>query len=189
MSKKVINSIVKESGKKSLTKLADTAIFEPTPQMQRLKVKFWERFGSGPFSAGHQGSIGEDLVSQVTNSRRIIDWWRIGGFKDWFLDTQEETIRVKTLFNLALTELEKLILNPETQDSAKVQGLKLIMEINDKMPSRHKEKFMDEHIGKMDKAQLDSSTTDAAIDFLQRKGIKVVKEEIIDVKKKEDKEG
>lgn len=185
MSKKVINSIVEESGHKSLSKLTDAVIFEPTPTQLRLKAKFWERFGSGPFAAGHSESISGDLVAQVTNSRKLTDWWSKPGFRDWFLDTQEETFQVKALFGMALGELQKLILNPETQDGAKVQALKLIMEINDKMPNKNKEKFLDEHVGKMDKAQLDASTTDAAIEFLTRKGIKVVQESVIDVKSEE----
>jgi len=182
MSKKVLNSIVEQSGSKSLSKLADAAVFEPTPTQQKMKARFWERFGSGPFSAGHGGTITADLAEEITKSRAVKNWWAKPGFKDWFLDTQEETIQVKALFSMAVNELQKIILNPETQDSAKVNAIKLIMEINDKMPSRHKEKFMDEAVGKMDKNQLEAAAMDAAMDLLKRKGIKVVQEEVIDVK-------
>ena len=82
MGKKPINTIVKQSGQKTLPALADKVIFTPTPRQKQVKARFWVRFQPGPFSNPESLTLAE--IQRVTGVSGLKEWWPEPGFQDGF---------------------------------------------------------------------------------------------------------
>ena len=185
--KKPINTLVKESGKKSLAKLADSVLYAPSPSQQKAKARFFNRFESSPFLS--LDSITAVQAMEITGIRSIKDWWSKPGFKDWFLNRNEAGEKLEYLFSLALDTAEQILRDPEAQTNAKVQMIKIAAELADKMPSKHKEKFADKEIGEMNPERLNEFLDKAVVDYIKRKGLKLVEETTINVSPGEKEDG
>ena len=179
MSKKTINTLVKKSGKTSLKKMADSVIFKPSPIQNRIKIKFWKKFEGSPFAGGEEPSL--TLALQMTGASSLKEWWPLDGFKEWFFNKTEALEKTEYLYLTALDTLEDILRNPEAQASARVNAAKLVFEAADKMPSRYKEKYADEQVGKMDQKQLEGLLDGYMVDYIKQKGLKIVEEKILTV--------
>ena len=176
--KHIINSNVEDEASlttvesKTVTKLADNILFEPTATQSKIKAKFWSRYHPGPFDSPSDGKITLATALEVTGSTSLRKYWSQPGFREWFLNRDEEREKLKYLFNKALDSAEKILDNPEANPNAKANIIKMLAEMNGFMGKKQIEKFADDDINKMSEKQLK--------EFLTKKGVKVVQENIID---------
>jgi len=170
MGKKTLNTTLEESPQGQVTKLADKVIFEPTSSQAKVKARFWTRFRPGPLTAGR---LTMDKVLEVTNSAGIRKWWHEPGFVEWFMNKEEERERLKYLFNKGLDMVERIIDDPDANANAKANLFKMLAEMNGHLGKKPVEKFADEEVAKMSEDQLAA--------FIEKKGFKFVKENIINV--------
>jgi hypothetical protein len=105
-------------------------------------------------------------IAKTVRDNRILAWFSIPGFKDFFFNNTEHIERLEYLFDLALQAAEDVLLceDPKAM-SARVNMVRVIAELAKKMPSKGQEQFQDERIAKMSKAELE--------DFLAQQGVKV----------------
>lgn len=185
MVKKTINTPVISSEKditkqqKKVSSLAEQIIFTPSTPQAKVKAKFWTRFQPGPLADPE--NITMTLALEITNSAALRKWWSQDGFQEWFLNKEEEKERLKYLFNKGLDTMEDILDNPDANANAKANIIKMLAEMNGYLGKKPVEKFADEEFNRMSEAQLKS--------YLERKGVTVTQEQILDVgtsDKKED---
>jgi hypothetical protein len=187
MSKKIINTPITEktdteiskkaNDSKQLTQLADKVIFTPSKTQQKVKARFWTRFTPGPFA--NPNKIPLALAQEVTGSASLKKWWDEPGFLEWFVNREEARERLEYLFMLALGTAEDLLTDEKAQASAKVNMIKVLAELANKFPSKTQEKYLDDDINKMDEAELKM--------YLEKKGIVIKQEQVLDVSSEEPK--
>ena len=180
MSKIVLNTIgVSEVPSNNETavaalKKASSAIFQPTDAQEKAKARFWTQFQPSPLQT--ESGISLTLALQVTKTPGLKTWWSDSGFVDWFLNRDTEREKFKFLFSKSLEDIERTIINnPDANPNAKVNVLKLLAEMNGYLQKARTDKFADEQINRMDEMQLK--------DYLERRGVRVVEEKIIDLPK------
>jgi chemotaxis regulatin CheY-phosphate phosphatase CheZ len=173
VSKKVIKTVIEDSGSKNLPDLAGRVIYTPTPRQRQVKAKFWVQFVPGPFADPDNLSMAE--VIRVTGTSSLKEWWPEAGFKEWFMNREEAREKLEYLFMKALNTAEDILDDPNAQANAKVQMIKVIGELANKFPNKQQERFVDEDINKMDEKQLKH--------YLEQRGVSVKQdtEQVIDV--------
>lgn len=161
MSKEVKNSVTPEPST-GLKDLAEAVLFTPNPAHKKLKGKFWSRFMPGPLI--NIDSMSAVDAIEITKDPRLQKLWSQPGFKDWFLNRDENRERLEYLFTLALDTAEEILSNPDTNPGARVNMVKVVGELANKFPNKwQQEKFTDDEINKMSELQLKS--------WLERKGV------------------
>jgi hypothetical protein len=166
----------------NFNKLAEEVMFSPAPAQKRLKAKFWARYVPGPLT--DIDSLSLEDVAEIVRDARIKTNWSISGFREWFLNRDENRERLEYIFTLGLDAAEEILTNPEANPASKVNMLKVIGELAAKFPNKwQQERFVDDEINKMSEFQLKA--------WLERRGIseKSVNSipEVIDAKYTEDK--
>jgi len=153
-------------------------IFTPTPSMKRIKARFWTRYQETPTSQISDVTAAE--IAKVTGSAGIKNWWSKDGFKDWFLNKNEDKERISYLFDMSLEKLEDMINDPSVNAGVRLNAIKLLAEMNGNIGKSKKqpERFADEQIEKMSESQL--------IEFIKEKQIKLVEEKIIEAETSKD---
>lgn len=138
-----------------LGKAADVVSFSPTEAQRRAKSNFWSFFASGEALPPTQVDLA--LATKYAGDKRITEWWSLEGFADWFSNKDEFRQRVEFLADLALDELYHLIRDPETQATAKVAAIRMIMDVGKKVAQKAptEESAVGEKIASMDKKQLE----------------------------------
>lgn len=156
---------------KDVPGLADKAIFEPSIPQKKVKARFWTRYQPGPFTSSE--SITAAFIAKITGSTGIRGWWSKPGFKDWFLNQDEQKEKINFLFDKALLSLEQILDNPDANPNAKINGIKMLAEMTGYLGKKPVEKFADDDINKMSESQL--------VAFIEKTGRKVKKEKVVDV--------
>lgn len=176
--KKPINTNVDSplSGKVAETKqLAEKVLFTPTPSMKKIKARFWTRYQAGPMN--DMSAISASEIAKITSSAGIKNWWGKDGFKEWFLNQDEQRERLSYLFDKSLDSLEQILDNPDAHPSAKMNAIKMLAEITGYLgKNKQPEKTSDESINQMSESQL--------LEYIKRKSIKLVEEKVIDTEAK-----
>jgi hypothetical protein len=122
-------------------------------EMRKVKAAFWAAYQDNPVHS----VITLSMVLQVTNENKVKQWWNLPGFKEWFCNKDEFRQRVEYLANVALDTIEQILINPDANPNARQNAAKLMIEVANKMPSRHaKEKFLDAQIQEMGKRELEA---------------------------------
>lgn len=131
-----------------LAALREDLLFMPNPAHRRAKCQFWARYGG-------LGKVNpsQAQVLEITKEPGIAKWWSLPGFKEWFFNQDEARERLEYLYMLALDSAEELLLNPNSNDNAKVQAIKVIANLAGKEPSKN-ESYIDAEIQRMDSAKL-----------------------------------
>lgn len=160
----------RKSSKDTLDKLKKAVegeiVFIPSGAQRKAKAAFWVSFTDNPVSDAENVTLAQAL--QITGESRLQKWWSMVGFKDWFLNKEENKQRLEYIYSLALDSAEEILIDPDANPSAKVQMIKVIAELANKMPQKWKtEKFLDADIQRMDKHQLES--------YLEKQGVKLLK--------------
>ena len=181
MAKKTLNSTNPDATpkKKDISALAEQLIFTPTPRQRKVKAQFWSRFQPGPFVSA--SSLSLPAIQEVVNVAGLKEWWQLDGFQGWFLNREEAREKLEYLYMKALDTAEDILDDPNAQASAKVNMIKVLGELANKFPSKWQEKFADDDINKMDEKQL--------VAYLERKGVTVQSEKIIEITDGQDYDG
>lgn len=138
-----------------LGKAADVVSFSPTEAQRRAKSNFWSFFASGEALPPTQVDLA--TATKYAGDKRVSEWWSLEGFADWFANRDEFRQRVEFLADLALDELYKLIKDSETQATAKVAAIRMIMDVGKKISQKAptEESVVGEKIASMDKKELE----------------------------------
>jgi hypothetical protein len=141
----------------------DLSLFSPDAVHRRIRAQFWASYSnSDEFIAGGASST-TSTISLATAlrygaDRRISDWWSLPGFVDWFTNSEDFAQRVEFLAQLALDDLEEILIDPEARKGDKLAAAKMILEVGGKFPGRKANdegsKFSDEKIAQMSKGEL-----------------------------------
>lgn len=137
-----------------LDKAVDLSVFKPDEDQRRAKSNFWSFFASGDILP--PADISKSVALRYGGDRRVSSWWDLEGFQDWFSNKDEFRQRIEFLADLALDELQLLIRDRQTNGSAKVAAIKLIMEAGKKVSNKgESEKYLDDLVTKMNKQELE----------------------------------
>jgi hypothetical protein len=164
MSKEILNSHIplEIPADANVSKLADSVIFSPTAMHRKWKIKFWSRFVPNPLTDVNNITIYD--IDEIIRDSRISKYWGNQGFKDWFLNTDENREKLEYLFQVSLEVAEEILFDPEANTSAKVNMVKVLAELANKFPSKNAtERFVDDEINKMSESQLKA--------YLERRGV------------------
>ena len=133
----------------------EASSFAPTEVQHKVKAKMIGLIMDNPIY-----SI-EDLTLEgaidITKDHRLVKWWNIDGFQDWFKNKNEFKQRNEHLIALAQDALERILqsTNPKMA-GAQVNAFKVLIEVANKMPAKKGEvKFSDERVQQMDPLQLE----------------------------------
>lgn len=133
----------------------DLTVHVPTNDQKRAKATFWSTFSSGEVQV--PDPIDRSTALKYGGDRRLSGWWDLPGFPDWFTTAAEFTQRIEYLTSLALDGLEDVLKDNMANASAKINAIKLIMELGHKLKSPQEESsFLDKEISRMDRKQLES---------------------------------
>lgn len=131
------------------------ALFQPSKAQRALKARFWTLV-SNSLSIKNPRTMTTMEIAQTVRDNRIMNWWNVAGFQDWFLNNTEHIEKLEYLFDLALTAAEDVLLSDDPKSaSAKVNMVKVIAELARKMPTRGESKdFADDKVARMSKEEL-----------------------------------
>lgn len=134
--------------------LSQMTVFCPSPEQRKLKAKFWAVYKDNPMVEIDQMTPHEFMA--ICQDARIASWWGVPGFQGWFKNQLEAKEKLEYLFDLALDTLQEILLDPEPKTaSAKVNAIKLIAELGNKLPKKNdKPTFIDEEINQLSKEEL-----------------------------------
>jgi len=150
---------------KALSAVIDDT-FLPNPKQRQSKSTFWAMYAENPLFS--PDSISMEEAYRVTKIPSIKRWWNLPGFKDWFLNKDEYRQRLEYLAHLALDTAEEILLDRDTQASARVNMAKLIIEAANKMPNKYaKQQYLDETISKMEPKQLEEYISRMTQSFIE----------------------
>jgi hypothetical protein len=142
---------------KLLSDVADVVEFTPTQDHRRAKSNLWTSISEQGISLPPNPEL--QLVAQYAGDRRIQQWWDIPGFQDWFLNRQEFRQRVDALSQLALDEMERILISTDPKTAtAKVAVIRMALEASGKLAEANKKaevETADEKIAKMTKQELE----------------------------------
>jgi uncharacterized protein (DUF924 family) len=149
----------------SIAEVSQDLFFRPSDSHRKLKSRFWIAFSDSPLQGAK--AITPTMVARITGDHRVIKWWSMPGFKEWFTNADENRERLEFLFSLALDAAENILRNEDPKaQGARVNVIKAIAELANKLPERRVTPiYADEQIQKMDKNQLE--------EYLKRQGIAV----------------
>lgn len=187
MGKKVINSTkdnkLSQEEEGAIQEYRKT-IFEPSQMMRKIKARFWSRFQPGPFNDKENISAAD--IMETTKSAKIKEWWSEPGFRNWFMNRQEEKETLNYLFNKSLSTLERILDNPEANANAQINAIKILAEMNGFLVKggNQQPKFADEQLNQMSAKELETMLEKQALDYIKSKGLKIIEEKVIDVKEK-----
>lgn len=149
VTKGVDSQLEKKTTVDALAAAQQDLIFVPNPAQRKAKARFWshyEQFGAaGP---------DKQTALQITREPAINRWWALPGFQEWFRNEDESKERLRYLWEIALDAAEEILLNPDTQPSARVNMIKIIGNLAGKEPDKGEPKFLDTEIQKMDSQRL-----------------------------------
>lgn len=150
-----------------LGKVLEEVVFIPTPAMRKVKAAYLAATSENPLLVGQDPTAAS--VQQVTGDTRVSKWWSTPGFRDWFSNRDEFRQRVEYLANLALDTIEDILLDGEANASARNAAAKLMIEAAGKLPKgTSTEKYADEQISSMSKAELEQ--------FIRRKAPQLLRD-------------
>lgn len=156
-----------------LAQLAEELLFTPNRAQRAIKARFWTLL-AGSFSSRNPHEMTQMEIARTVRDNRVLNWFLIPGFQDWFMNSTEHIERLEYLFDLALSAAEDILLSDDPKTaSAKVNMIRVVAELAKKMPQRGVEQFQDEKISKMSKAELEA--------FLDSQGVKVRHETVLSV--------
>lgn len=177
MPKKILNSIktaepanAVKPGKPAVNKSELKALmFSPSEAQSRAKSRFWSRYQSGPL-APSADDISALQAAQIIGSSAVESWWTDKGFRDWFLNKDEEREKIKHLFNKSLNELDGIVSDPAVSPAVKVNAIKLLADLNGNTKKTERPvEFAD--------AQINNMTEEQLYQFLKRFGVEIDEKE------------
>lgn len=111
--------------------------FEPTLGQRRAKANFWTAWQEDP--TVDPELMTADTAARLAGNRTVRRWWSEPGFKAWFMNKEEQRQRMEYLFELSMDAAESILTNEDPKaQGARVQLIKHMSELADKMPNKNK---------------------------------------------------
>ena len=150
--------------------LASDLTYIPNNEQRRTKSAFWSRFMDNPICDPSQITLA--IALKFVSHSALERWWKQPGFQDWFKNKEEFRERIEHLVHLGMDALEQILMSDDPKSaSAKVNAVKLLMEIGRKMPPKQQaEKFLDQSIASMGKQELEEYIKKSAPVLIPTKG-------------------
>lgn len=130
--------------------------FQPTLPQREAKAAFWTNVQESGISLPPSVNLATAL--KFASHAGIPEWWNLPGFQKWFLNGEEFRQKAALLADISLDELREIITSKNTPETARISAIKLALEVSEKIGSRsrsEKDKYLDEKIGEMNRAQLE----------------------------------
>lgn len=128
---KLVNEIIESAG-----------LYRPTADQRLVKAEFQAALRDGPSPE----KITAAFAVQITNRSVIEKWWKLDGFRAWFLDSTSFDNQAEALASTALEVIGNVMLTAE-RDSDKLSAAKMLVEIAGKVKKNKTEvRFLDESI-------------------------------------------
>jgi hypothetical protein len=135
------------------SELPEEVSFLPAPIHQQLRAQFWARFAPSPFESKENITLA--TAQNYVNDSRLKRYWGTPGFKEWFCRQNENMERLEYLWSIGLDAAETILRDQTGQAGPKIQLLKLIAEVTNKLPkAKSEERFSDDKINKMNEDEL-----------------------------------
>jgi hypothetical protein len=152
----------------AIQKAVDVVVFKPTLDQKRAKSNYWSYFMSSEAPEAPE-IVSEEIALRYAGDKRLSDWWSLEGFQDWFLNKDEFRQRVEFLADISLDELQLLIRDENTNATAKISAIKMVLEAAGKLAKPA------EATGK-GTSPIESMTKQELERFIQKKMLKVMPE-------------
>ncbi len=131
----------------------EEVMFDPTPAMRAAKTAFWVKYDEAPMLDIDQ--VNPTMAASLSGCRTVANWWKRPGFEDWFKNKSEWKQRIEYLALLSLEVAEEILTDKRAPAAAKVNLIKALNELANKMPAKSKEiKLLDQQIADMDETKL-----------------------------------
>lgn len=135
--------------------IVEEVLFTPSPAMRAAKAQFWVRYDEMPMMDIDQ--INPTMAAQLSGCQTVASWWKRPGFEAFFKNKSEWKQRIEYLALLSLEIAEEILNDDRAPAAAKVNLIKALNELANKMPAKSKEiKLLDQQIADMDEAKLNS---------------------------------
>lgn len=142
----------------------DEFMYRPKQKHRLAKARLMTAIQSQPLLRLDELSCGK--VEQIVGMN-LRNEWRQPGFQEWLLNRNEYEEKLEMLFSLALDAAENILQNADPKaQSARVQMIKVVAELANKMPDRWSKK---DPI----KDTLDSMGKDEIEDLLSKHGLQL----------------
>ena len=133
--------------------MSDNIEFTPSDRHREVKARFWSKAQDYNYMASDKITLATAL--EVTGDQKLKRFWAIDGFEDWFGDSRRFEAEILALVYEFPAYAKAILDSDSPQISAKVNLLKLLAEIANKMPAKTKEIIVsDKGINKLDEDQL-----------------------------------
>lgn len=141
--------------------------FFPSNEQRRLKSRWWFKYTDGCYTTKPE-EMSYDQVMKVLSSRPLERWWKLAGFKEWFLNKEEETEKVELLYSIALDEIEEIVRSRDPKYlKSKIAMIRLVCELADKFPKNKQIQYVDKQIATMNPDELKKFIIDKANKVLE----------------------
>lgn len=128
-------------------------IFEPSKPQMKLKAKFWTIFNENPIA--DYDNITLDTVRQLTDNEGVNKWWKVPGFREWFLNKDEHRFSAAYVWALCMQRMEKILANDDPKAAnAQVNLIKFVAELTGNSRKNSQDSMIDKFIAEMDEAQI-----------------------------------
>lgn len=115
-----------------LNKAVDVVVFKPSLDQKRAKSNYWSYFMSSEAPEAPE-IVSQEIALRYAGDKRLSDWWALEGFQDWFLNRDEFRQRIEFLADISLDELQMLIRDDQTNATAKISAIKMVLEAAGKL--------------------------------------------------------
>lgn len=135
--KKTTYKAAKASSETISDQMEAEPFFEPTLGQRRAKANFWTAWQEDP--TVDPELMTADTAARLAGNRTVRRWWSEPGFKAWFMNKEEQRQRMEYLFELSMDAAESILTNEDPKaQGARVQLIKHMSELADKMPNKNK---------------------------------------------------
>lgn len=152
--KKVTAGTINEAGDALSPALEDT-VYLPRAAQREIKSQYWHAWKEDPHVEAHLVTAAD--VAQTTNDSRIYNWWKVYGFKEWFLNN--ETFAIKTITNgeRGLEIIQEIMDNEKLAPSLRLKAAQISIEALTKMREKSATiQFADKALNGMDSEKLEA---------------------------------
>lgn len=142
----------------------DEFIYRPKQKHRLAKARLMTAIQSQPLLRIEELSCGK--IEQIVGMN-LRNEWNKPGFREWLLNRSEYEEKLEMLFSMALDAAQEILLNTDPKaQSARVQMIKTVAELANKMPSRWAQKDpIKDTLDSLDKNEIE--------DLLQKHGLQL----------------
>lgn len=140
-----------------LNRIRDVVVFSPSEAQKRARSNFWTAAELDGIEPGQDVPLATAL--KYGQDKRITGWYTDQQFRDWFQNGTEFKQKADYLAQVALDELEQMIRDRTGSASARVQAMKITLEIAGKLGKQagaSQASTMEDKIADMNRTELEA---------------------------------